>query len=313
MTLRLSRFLLRDRSAAGSSLPILMYHAISKNPLGKCHPYFRLDTHPNVFQMHLEQLKRCGYKAVTLSEGMKHLERKSTRKIVALTFDDGYADFLYFAFSLLAANGFRATVFVPTDYIGDRPLQFDGVECLTWSQVRTLHQAGIEFGSHTRTHRRLDNLPARIVEREVSVSKQIIEDHLGGTIKSFAYPFAFPVANRAFRSFLRSALLESGYRYGVCTTIGSARRSDERLFLPRLPINSCDDTALFSAKISGEYDWMAVPQVWSKRLSHAANRFSGAGFAPAWSDPPQSDVTRGNKMAPAIHCEENCVGAEQKN
>ena len=44
--------------------------------------------------------------------------RKIPGKPIVLTFDDAYGDFYYNAWPLLRKYGFRATVFVPTDYVG---------------------------------------------------------------------------------------------------------------------------------------------------------------------------------------------------
>ena len=68
-------------------------------------------------------------------------------KTVVLTFDDGYRDFYTDAFPILASFGYTATVYLPTQHIGEDTLAFNGTACLTWNQVRELEKAGIEFGS----------------------------------------------------------------------------------------------------------------------------------------------------------------------
>ncbi len=102
------------------------------------------------------------------------------------------------------------------------------------------------------------------MERELRESKLTLEDKIGSEVRSFAYPFAFPEQDGRFAGTLRSTLQACGYEVGVSTILGSAHPSDERYFLPRLPINSFDDPALFRAKLAGAYDWLHVPQYMRK-------------------------------------------------
>jgi peptidoglycan/xylan/chitin deacetylase (PgdA/CDA1 family) len=59
---------------------------------------------------------------------------------------------------------------------------------LSWEEVRDLHRDGIWIGSHTVSHPRLSSLDAETLRREVTASRQRLEEELGGAIRSFAYP-----------------------------------------------------------------------------------------------------------------------------
>ena len=59
---------------------------------------------------------------------------------------------------------------------------------MTWDQLRLLVGAGIEIGSHTRTHPRLSVLAAHELEDEIRGSKTRIETALGRPVESFCYP-----------------------------------------------------------------------------------------------------------------------------
>jgi peptidoglycan/xylan/chitin deacetylase (PgdA/CDA1 family) len=65
----------------------------------------------------------------------------------------------------------------------------EGRSMLSWHEVKEMHRAGISFGGHTMTHPDLTRLPAEFVESEVVGGKKIIEDALGSTVDTFAYPF----------------------------------------------------------------------------------------------------------------------------
>ena len=103
------------------------------------------------------------------------------------------------------------------------------------------------------------------MQEEITHSKSTIEDRLGCAVDSFAYPYAFPQADTDFKKILRDSLRLAGYQNGVCTIVGRANRSSEPLSLERLPVNSCDDAALFQAKLDGAYDWIGKSQYLAKK------------------------------------------------
>ena len=221
---------LRKRSKPSQRrVPILMYHSISRQP-EVTHPYFRTVTSPEVFGEHLKYLSEAGYKTVRPSQIIDLWKASSIEasRLVSITFDDGFGNFRTQAAPLLAKHGFSATMYLPTAYIGDHsPKSFNGIECMTWNQVRELQNAGFEFGSHTVNHPRLKSLKPRAVEAEIRNSKDRIQQELGRTIDSFAYPYAFPETDRSFIQMLRRFLIEAGYHSGVSTIIGTSSQTDD--------------------------------------------------------------------------------------
>lgn len=260
-TLYLFRPLQGIRLQSNGRIPILMYHSISAQEATDRHPYFQTVTSPAVFAEHMRLLHENGYHVITLAQAASLLGKKELpKKAAVITFDDGFQDFRTNAFPLLQRYGFTATVFLPTQYLGDTPLQFKGKQCLTWREVRELQAAGIHFGSHTVTHPQLWELSWTQIEHELRQSKLALEDNLGSEVQAFSYPYAFPEQDGPFAQRLRSTLRECGYEAGVSTIVGCAHPAHDRFFLPRLPLNSRDDSALFRAKLAGAYDWLHVPQ-----------------------------------------------------
>jgi peptidoglycan/xylan/chitin deacetylase (PgdA/CDA1 family) len=211
-------------------------------------------------------LRENGYRTLPLSEAVRYIVSgtQPSEPAVVLTFDDGFHDFLTHAFPILHEHEMVATVFLPTAYIADQRLQFKNYGCLTWTEVRELHRAGVTFGSHTVTHPQLRTLNSAEVEQEVRRSKETIEDKLGHPTDSFSYPFAFPETDPVFKRVLKELLTKHGYKTGVSTVIGTSGAGDDALFLPRLGVNSWDDVRFFQSKLQGSYDWLRTVQYATK-------------------------------------------------
>lgn len=247
----------RGKSSGASRIPILMYHSVSDAAEYGVHPYYRINTTPTIFAEHMRFLKESDYTPIDLHD-LGHLPATdlSKKKCVVITFDDGYDDFHAKAFPLLAEHHFPATVFLPTAFIGSSNERFPGKKHLAWDQVSWLSDRGIIFGSHTATHPRLVSLGSEEIEHEIKHSRQIIAEKLGKAIDTFSYPFKFPDADTRFKELLRKLLKRNGYTCGVTTRIGLTSGQDDRFFMKRIPVNSCDDIPLFKAKLEGGYDWL---------------------------------------------------------
>jgi peptidoglycan/xylan/chitin deacetylase (PgdA/CDA1 family) len=245
-----------------------MYHSISDNLFGKSHPYYQINTSPGVFASQMRWLRRAGYHTLNLTEMWMGLENgEDMSKAVVITFDDGYRDFYTEGFDVMRQCGFTATIFLATSRVKHNPACFEGVDYLTWKEVRELHAGGITFGSHTVTHPDLRSLGPEQIDFELGFSKETIEQQLGCRVESFSYPFAFPEEDKGFARFLMDSLQNHGFENGVSTILGRASRSKNRFFLPRLPVNSWDDESLFRAKLEGGYDWLHWPQ-WLHKVAH---------------------------------------------
>lgn len=277
------------RSQPGLPIPVLMYHSISDDRESGKHAYYQTNTPPRIFAEQMEYLHKNGYSSATASEAILRVKSgaKSDKRVV-ITFDDGLADFYQNAFPIIARYGFQAIMYLPTSYIRDVRTLFKGKHCLTWDEVRELSRYGVQFGSHTVTHPQLRTLTSASVKEEITTSKKTIEDKLGCSVESFAYPYAFPQADRPFRRMLRDSLACAGYQNGVCTIVGRATGKSDRFFMERLPINSADDSALLEAKLMGAYDWVGKVQRFSKFANRQIGKLLGskpsAAFATASGD-----------------------------
>jgi peptidoglycan/xylan/chitin deacetylase (PgdA/CDA1 family) len=249
-------------STRAPRLPVLMYHSLCADPENGVSAYYKTNTSPAVFREQMRQLAESGYHTVDLEHVAAWLNGGPPlpEKSFVITFDDGFQDFYTDGFPVLQEHGFTAAMFLPTAFIGDERRTFQGTTCLTWSEVRELRAAGIVFGSHTVNHPELVRLSRPEIERELVDSKAEIEQQIGVSVVTFAYPYAFPQGKRTFVQQFLEALAGAGYRCGVTTELGRVKQGDDPLRIKRMPVNALDDGAFLKAKLEGGYDWVAVPQ-----------------------------------------------------
>ncbi|UCC12674.1 MAG: polysaccharide deacetylase family protein, partial [candidate division WOR-3 bacterium] len=113
---------------------------------------------------------------------------------------------------VLKEYNMRALTFLVVDFI-DKQNTWDisvtgkRVEHLSWSQIIEMHAWGMEFGSHSMSHRNLTRLNNDHLKYELAESKTSIEKMLG-SCRCVSYPF-----NRVDRTVQR-VTKECGYVYG---------------------------------------------------------------------------------------------------
>jgi peptidoglycan/xylan/chitin deacetylase (PgdA/CDA1 family) len=253
--------------SGATGLPVLMYHSVSEDPEPGVGSYYRVTTSPSRFAEHMLWLKDLGFQGVSVEEALAKTKPAGTGlRLAVITFDDGFRDFHTHAWPLLRQHKFTATMYVSTGYIAAERKSFLARECLTWDEVRELRKQGARFGSHTVNHPKLYQLPWKQIEMEVAESKWRLEEELGEPVTTFAYPYAFPQENRSFAARLTDILRKCGYESCATTVIGRFQPGDDPFNLKRLPMNGCDDKALFSAKLEGGYDWVGRPQALVRRM-----------------------------------------------
>lgn len=221
------------------SVPILMYHSLDDSDSV-------ISVRPTDFRRHIQLLRDRGFVGISLIDLLDGWDGRQAlpEKPVVLTFDDAFASLLDHAVPALREVGFSATIFAVAGYCGksnDWPSQPPGVprmSLMTMAQLRSIADAGIEIGAHTMTHPRLDGISEADVRREIIESQAALQQELGRSVRTFAYPYgawsnaAKQVAGECFA--------------GSCSVeMGMARKSVDRQLLPRLDAYYLRDPSIF--------------------------------------------------------------------
>jgi peptidoglycan/xylan/chitin deacetylase (PgdA/CDA1 family) len=221
---------------AAGEVPVLMYHSIAAGATTR--KFRRFVVHPDEFAAQMEYLQAAGYHPVTAADLARDpAGRPLPPQPVVLTFDDAYTDFYTAALPVLREHGFRATLYVPTAYVGATTRFNVSVgeqdrAVLSWPALRDIAAEGIEVAAHSHTHPQLDRVPLAVIGDEVRRCRDLLEDKLGLAVDGFAYPFGF--WNRA----ARAAVAAAGYRYACAVAELMTAPDDDRLTLPRLTVNA---------------------------------------------------------------------------
>lgn len=188
--------------------------------------------------------------------------RTSTRPLIALTFDDGYADNRTHAMPLLLERAFSATFFLTAGLIDtreflphDRAIGDKASHLMTWQDVRELADGGMEIGSHGLSHVRLYALPLDELQRELNESKACIERKLAQPVSSFAFPFG-----RAgdYDATALEAARKAGYKLIATARYGSNRLGNTTGLLRRIDVSASDNRWTVAAKVNGAMDLLGL-------------------------------------------------------
>ncbi|MFC7535670.1 polysaccharide deacetylase family protein [Actinoplanes sp. GCM10030250] len=179
---------------AWRALPALMYHSVSA--VGG--PLRDLAVPPQRLAEQLHALSGAGYRLTGLTEALDALSTGSTEKMVAVTFDDGYRDFLTAGVPALRAAGAGATLYASVGHLGGGHAGWLGEwapafgPMLTWHELAEVATVpGIEIGNHSLIHQPLDVLGHAELRDQVIRSHDELEQRLQVKVRSFAYPHGY--------------------------------------------------------------------------------------------------------------------------
>jgi peptidoglycan/xylan/chitin deacetylase (PgdA/CDA1 family) len=234
-------------------LAILMYHSISDHATPK---FKQFTVSPALFADHMAYLYQHAYTPITVTQYVHALSQGGDassalpERPVILTFDDGFADFFTDALPVLKQFNFTATLYIATAFVNStsRWLQREDEmtrQMVTWEQLTEISAQGIECGSHGHRHLQLDTLSSSVVQKEIIHSKLLLEQHLGGNISSFAYPFGY------YTTGARQQVQEAGYTSACAVKHAMSSAKTDPFALARLMVKADTGINALAALLNG--------------------------------------------------------------
>jgi peptidoglycan/xylan/chitin deacetylase (PgdA/CDA1 family) len=168
---------------------VLCYHAVSD---GWSH---QLSVGPAAFERQLHSLRRRGFRGVGAQAALA-----GDRRGLHVTFDDAFRSVMN-ALPILERLEVPATVFACAGYADEgRPLDVpelaaearahpEELATMSWEELRSLVERGVEVGSHTVSHPHLPRLSDAEIDDELADSRTRLEDGLGRPCRFLAYPY----------------------------------------------------------------------------------------------------------------------------
>lgn len=252
------------------SIRVLAYHSVDDSGS-------TLSIAPDELRNQLAILRKDGWRTLSAAEYLERLSGGTGgAREVYLTFDDGYENFYEVAAPLLLEFGCRATVFIPTDFIGGRPEWFerdrlqitsflkqfhfspadlDALErmmqessqrrLMSAAQIRELQRSGFDFHSHSAGHHFLTSLTPDELRRDLLRSRSAFAD-LGIDTPLLCYPYGD--SNRD----VAAVAQELGFRaaFNAVYTVDSAGP----YFISRIGVTGSEDEFQFRFAMSAALD-----------------------------------------------------------
>ena len=240
----------RAKTHSPKSIPVLMYHRVLENPSTESSHGIWVSARQ--FERQLLSLQRRGFRPITFRAYDAFLRGEGTlpAKPIILTFDDGYEDNYRVAFPLLHKHGFKAVVYAVTNaerrsnfWDRDEPV----AQLMSASQLEEMHRHGIEIGSHTVNHPHLPLIAREQVQSDLNDSKNALEQILGSSVSSFAYPYG------ELSEMVKRCVEEAGYKFAASADSGPLTFYEDFLEIRRTQVFPWTDQIGFWKKTQPIY------------------------------------------------------------
>ena len=208
----------------------------------------------------VSSLERAGFRGATFRQ---LAAAPPGKRLVAITFDDGFVSVAESAAPILEAVGWPGTVFVPTSTLGDDTMPWldpsiklrypTATRQLTPGHLQDLAARGWEVGSHSHTHPLLSRLGDADLREELTVSRDVLRS-IVGTCDSISYPWG-EVDARVVEASRRAGYVAGSGLSGQFTWSDPMR-------VPRVAVSAVDGSLRLALKISGGHWRLRASRLW---------------------------------------------------
>lgn len=235
-----------------NGLRVLLYHKVSNDkPDG-------LTVTTSQFEEHLSYIKSQNFECISMSDLLKYLQNKEPipNNVFLITFDDGYVNNSELAYPVLKKFNMKATIFLPTEYIGDMSRwENDPSPLMSVEQLHLLDKNVFELALHSHTHENYKDLSAEEIESDVKDNIYFIKATGIEFVPVLAYPFGGrPLDNETsvkMKQILSTLNIKAAFRIGNRVNPLPLKDIYE---IKRIDIRGTDSFSMFKRKfMKGRY------------------------------------------------------------
>lgn len=222
-----------------ATLLCLMYHDISVDPVRDKYSlaYGR-------FSQHMEMIRQYAVPCITTAR----LSPAEQKKYIMISFDDGWSGNWSLAAPLLQRLSLPATFFIATGFM-------DTSGYMTWKYIKELYAKGFDIQSHTHSHCLLSEVSKEKIKEELKVSKDIIEQKLGSSVRALSLPGGR--GGRRVHDIARAC----GYDYIFTSIPGITRLEKDVRVFKRMLIKKDITSSAFKKILSGDPFYFAKERI----------------------------------------------------
>lgn len=225
-------------------VPVLLYHDISD------HFSDAYTVTATQFAGQMEWLYSNGYQAISLRQLS---DSQIPEKAIVITFDDGYASFMDFAFPLLRYYNFKATINIIGDYVGSYFSMTGNRPMLSWDEYRDLVAGGsVDLGCHTYKlhvfrHRGVVDVSEKTFYEDINLFQKTMVREIGKPSEIMAWPYGF------YTKRTMDIAAQAGILYMLTSQRGFSGSKTPRTEIPRIPVGSDMDFKTFKTILDRKY------------------------------------------------------------
>ena len=207
---------------------VLMYHSIRDGE----EPFFTVK--PTMFERQLAYICSEGCNIVTMDDVRSYFERGISlpRKSVCITFDDGYLDNYEVALPILEKFNVKATIYVATGFTGKLTGMVNLPTCGEGHIKELSNHSLITVGAHTHNHPNLSQISIDDVIKELTLSKDFLENLIGKDVLHFAYPKGY------YNNYVLDCVKRAGFKTAVTVKPMGIEDSLNQWSIGRVPVDS---------------------------------------------------------------------------
>ncbi len=180
------------------------------------------------FEAQLSEIASGGWQVLPLAEVVMALRQRKPlpERAIAISIDEVHESVFSEAWPRLRRAGLPFTLFVSTGAL-DR----GAAGYMTWPQVRTMADAGVEIGNLTVSQPHMARQTEDRNAEEIATAQQRILEQTGREPRLFAYPYG------EWTPSVRRQVVESGFIAAFGQQSGVAHAGADWFSFPRFPIN----------------------------------------------------------------------------